>query len=153
MSYGSLSSRFTPKQTLTEDDIREYLRKHYGLDEDSELTSIDTYSLISFEEDGTVVLEISDEIGGEDFDSVESEWKQTVKNFADFSNGAVHVTGDYENDDGEKSDLDYWVGPKALVLQAEIKELEERRDAIERDIAEKRRELSNAQVPEEAQEA
>lgn len=149
MSYGSLSSRFTPKQKVTEDDIREYLRKHYDLDEDSELTSIDTYSVMTFNDDGTVTLDISDEVGDEDFDNIEAEWKQTVLNFADFSSGAVHVSGDYENDDGEKSDLDYWIGPKALVLQAEIKELEERRDSIEREIAEKRRELSDAKVHEE----
>ena len=143
MSYGSLSSTFKPKEKITEDDIREYLTKAYELDEDSELTSLDTYGVISIDENGNVKLEISDEIGSEDFDNIEGEWKKTVNQFADFADGAVHVTGDYENDDGEKDEVDYYIGPARLIIQAEIVDLEKQRDRIEAEIAEKRRELSS----------
>lgn len=142
MSYGSLSSTFKPKEKITEDNIREYLTKAYELDEDSELTSLDTYTVIYVEENGTVKLELSDEIGAEDFDNIEGEWKKTVNQFADFAEGAVHVTGDYENDDGEKDELDYYIGPARLIIQAEITDLEKERDRIEDQIARKRRELS-----------
>lgn len=152
MSYGNLSSRFTPKEKVTEDAIREFLMKHFGLDEDSEIICLDNYPVVSVHDDGKVSLDLSDEIGGEDFDSIESEWKAIALNYADFTDGAVHVSGDYDNDDGEKTDIDYWLGPRQLVLQAELKDLETKRDDIEHEIAQKRRELSNAKV-EEAKEA
>jgi hypothetical protein len=143
MSYGSMSSSFKPKEKVTEDMIRKYLETYYDLDEDSELASFDTYSVITVGETGNVFLEFSDEVGSEDFDNIENEWKEAVKQFADFTDGAVHVTGDYENDDGEKSDINYHIGPKHLVTQAEIKNLEKERDRIEDQIAQKRRELSS----------
>jgi hypothetical protein len=143
MSYGNLSSTFKPKEEITEDDIRKFLRKEYELDEDSELTSLDTYAVVSVKEDGSVKLDLSDEINSEDFDEIEGEWKKTVNRFADFADGAIHVTGDYESyDDGEKDELDYYIGPARLTIQAEIADLEKERDRIEGQIAQKRRELS-----------
>lgn len=148
MSYGNLSSRFVPKEKVTEDAIREFLMKHFELDEDSDIICLDNYAVVSVHDDGKVSLDLSDEIGGEDFDEIENEWKAIVLNYADFTEGAVHVSGDYDNDDGEKTDIGYWLGSNQLVLQAELKDLETKRDDIEHEIARKRRELANAKVEE-----
>lgn len=146
MGYANISSSFTPKEKISEDDIREFLRKHEGLDEDENVFCLDDWNVVGVNEDGSVSVDLSDEVESDDFDTLESQWKAIVNHFADFSNGAIHVTGDYDDYDGNKSDIDYHIGPAKLVLQAEIKILEEKRDAIEVEIAQKRRELSGAQV-------
>lgn len=143
MSYGTLTSSFKPKEKITEETIREYLRKEYELDEDSELTSLDTFPVVSVADDGTVKLELSEEIGSEEFEEIEGEWRKTVNQFADFADGAIHVDGEFDNyDDGEKDEVDYYIGPVRLTIQAEITDLEKERDRIEDEIAKKRRELS-----------
>jgi hypothetical protein len=93
--------------------------------------------------DRTIEVSFSDDVDYDDLEQMKEEWAHLVRTLADFSGGAVKTYDTYENGDGEKDENTDYVGPEKLILLAQIKDLEDERDAIEERIAKKRRTLGN----------
>ena len=135
MSYYTITSSFKLKDGKTFDDVDAYMEEHIVIIQDANSVS---------NNDGEVALWFESE-GDDDIHDAKSDWKKLALEFADFEKKPVEVTiidSDREPNEEEM----YYIGPMKLILAQSIKDREEKRDLLEKEIATLRRQLMELEI-------